>query len=394
MPNTEIKLPNLTPGKRYRMVISTNSDVNGSTNVASNTTSAPSLEFVVPTSPRLISTYTPTCRTVTQLHDLPGTYDPPATGGGLIPGTGTSDVQNSVAVTRFHNTSGNNYSLYTTAMPPLQQKVYVSGVSSGSAPFYFNWLEYTVKTASGSKVTLDGVGRQIYKDIQSPNGWKVTGSPAVSTANKNKVTDGNGVLWSTKNGVGWGNDISKAGMTINWTTPGVAAQYYPIVDPAPYPITLPNAGTYYHVDVSAPLDLKDQLVWTNTVRDIVYFFYIDNGVYYDFGPIDDIDRSFVDGSNSIVNATTLSPLFLDNAAFTTGIYKNGVILTARDRKVNDVATGSVAPAITRSYRFSVARYVFDGTTTWRGRWLQTDSTFATNPALNKIVISQPGVMTI
>lgn len=387
MPNTEIKLPNLTPGKRYRMVVSTNADVNG-LNIASNTTSAPSLEFVVPTSPRLISTYTPTCKTVTQLHDTTSqAYTPVVAGTYHAVGSVSAASTTTIAMSNFLNTANltKNYRFTVaagSAKPPIGAVCTVSGVSTGAAPFYFDWLNYTVTSTTSTYIYATG-------SLSAT----ATGNTAFM---KQKDSTVPGTLWATRAGAGWGDNRSYANMKVSWSNPPVPAVAY--TDPAtggtPYIKTNVGGGTYYHVDVAAPLDLKDQLVWTNTVRDIVYFFYIDNGIYYDFGPVDEVDRSFVDGSNAIVNATTLSPLSLDNSVFTTGIYKNGPIFTARDTKVNDVTTGAAAPAITRSYRFSVARYVFDGTTTWRGRWLQTDSTFAANPTLSKIIISQPGVMTI
>ena len=56
MPNVELRIPGLVPGKRYRMVVETTTE----------SVVGPSIEFTVPSSPRLISTYTPTYKKVSR----------------------------------------------------------------------------------------------------------------------------------------------------------------------------------------------------------------------------------------------------------------------------------------------------------------------------------------
>lgn len=380
MPTKYITLTGLVPGKRYRMVVETEDGSN---------LAAPSIEFVVPSSPRLLSTYTPTFSVVKAYHDIAGTYDPPATGGGQIPGTPTPAVNNNIRFSRFVNKNGTNeYTITSTgAVPPKGQTFTVSGVSSGSAPFYFNWLQYTVTSSGKNPFTATGVGQDGYKAILSPGGWRVISS--TSASNRAKVTDGNGVLWSTKNGIGWGDVKTNSDMRMYWTTPEGPTLYYDMVDPEPYAITVPNGGVHYHVDLTVPSEVQGQLAWTDTVKDVPVFFYINNNTFYDFN-----DKAFSDPLNSIVNTSNMSPLSLSTSNLNQ-IYTDGAgnrVMTKRNQRVNvyDNTTGTFST--TRSYRFSIVRYTRPaGGSTWTGSWLQTELAFDTTPTPDKIIYSQAGV---
>ncbi len=377
----EIIIPGLIPGKRYRMVVETEDGSN---------LAAPSVEFVVPSSPRLLSTYTPTYSVVKAFHDTEGTYDPPPTGGGQIPGTPTPAVNNNIRFSKFVNKNATNeYTITSTgAVPPKDQTFTVSGVSSGSAPYYFNWLVYTVTSSGKNPFTATGKGQQVYIDTLTPDGWRVKST--TSKANRALVTDGNGVLWSVKNGIGWGDVKTNSNMRMYWTTPAGPTLFYDEVDPDPYPITIPNGGVHYHVDLTVPSEVQAQLAWTDTVKDVPVFFYINNNNFYDFN-----DKSFGDPLNSIVNYSNTSPLSLSTSNLNQ-IYTDGAgnrVMTKRNQKVNVYNNTTGTFSTTRSYRFSIVRYTRPpGGSTWTGTWLQTDSTFDSAPSPNRIVYSQAGIV--
>ncbi len=380
MPTKYITLTGLVPGKRYRMVVETE---DGSNLVA------PSIEFVVPSSPRLLSTYTPTFSVVKAYHDIQVEAWTEEIKGAQIPGTGTKDVNNEVKFSRFVNTNGTrNYTITSSgAVPPKDQTFTVSGVSSGSAPFYFNWLVYTVTSTGKNPFTASAVGQDVYKAALSPGGWRVISS--TSTSNRAKVTDGNGVLWSTKNGIGWGDVKTNSDMKMYWTTKGIPAAYYKDTKPEKYMKDVPNGGVHYHVDLTVPSEVQGQLAWTDTVKDIPVFFYINNNTFYDFN-----DKAFSDPLNSIVNTSNMSPLSLSTSNLNQ-IYADASgnrIMTKRNQKVNvyDNTTGTFST--TRSYRFSIVRYTRPpGGSTWTGSWLQTELSFDSTPTPDKIIYSQAGV---
>ena len=389
MPEKQITITSLVPGKRYRMVVET---TDGSNLVA------PSIEFVVPPTPRLLSTYTPTYKVVKAFHDTQGTYDPPDIPGSepkLIPGTGIPAVNNRVRITLFQNKNNTNdiTIVSTGALPPKNTKFRVTGVSVGSAPYYYDWCDYKVTSTNTPNKTLkaDAVGRDDYKGILSPGGWRVVKS--TSKANRAKVTDGNGVLWSEKNGVGWGDKRESASMFMTWQTPEIPAQYTDRVPgkiTAPIPITIPNGGVHYHVDLTVPSEIQSQLAWTDTTRDVPIFFYISGGTFFDFN-----DKSFGDSLNSIVNSANMSPLSLTTSNFNqiyTDVSGNRV-MTKRNQKVNVYNNTTGTFSTSRSYRFSIIRYTRSpGGSVWTGYWLQTESTFDAAPQPNRIVYSQAGIV--
>jgi hypothetical protein len=384
MPKKYITLTGLVPGKRYRMVVETED--------GSNLT-APSIEFVVPSSPRLLSTYTPTFSVVKAYHDIIIPVDPPLVigGGGLIPGTGTKTENFDVKLSRFVNTNGTrNYTITSTgAVPPKDQTFTVSGVSSGSAPYYFNWLVYTVTSTGKNPFTATAVGQQVYLDTLAPNGWRVKSS--TSKADRALVTDGTGppgVLWSVRNGVGWGDVKTNSNMRMYWTIDGIPAKYYDD-DPEPYDKTVPNGGVHYHVDLTVPIEVQGQLAWTDTVKDVPVFFYINNNTFYDFN-----DKAFSDPLNSIVNSSNMTPLSLSTSNLNQ-IYTDGAgnrVMTKRNLEVNRYPNTTGTFSTTRSYRFSVVRYTRPpGGSTWTGSWLQTELAFDSTPTPDKIIYSQAGI---
>jgi hypothetical protein len=380
VPRKEITIPGLVPGKRYRMVVET---TDGSNLVA------PSIEFVVPPSPRLLSTYTPTFSVIKAYHDIKVEAWTQEVKGEKIPGTGIAAVNNDVRFSKFVNTNAKNkYTITSTgAVPPKNQTFTVSGVSSGSAPFYFNWLVYTVTSSDKNPFEATAVGQKVYIDTLSPDGWKVNSK--TSKTNRALVTDGHGVLWSTKNGIGWGDVKTNSNMRMYWQTPAIPALYYKDTPSEKYIKDVPNGGVHYHVDLTVPSEVQAQLAWTDTVKDVPVFFYINNNIFYDFN-----DKPFTDPLNSIVNSANMSPLSLStsnlNQIYTDG--RGNRVMTKRNQRVNvyDNTTGTFST--TRSYRFGVVRYTRPaGGSTWTGSWLQTEAAFDSAPTPNNIVYSQAGV---
>jgi hypothetical protein len=180
---------------------------------------------------------------------------------------------------------------------------------------------------------------------------------------------------------------------MTWQTPEIPAEY---TDPvpgkitAPIPITIPNGGVHYHVDLTVPSEIQSQLAWTDTTRDVPVFFYISRGTFFDFN-----DKSFGDSLNSIVNSSNMSPLSLTTSNFNqiyTDVSGNRV-MTKRNQKVNVYNNTTGTFSTSRSYRFSIIRYTRSpGGSVWTGYWLQTESTFDAAPQPNRIVYSQAGIV--
>lgn len=348
MPNTEIRMPNLTPGKRYRMVISANTNVNGVVTAAS-TTSTPSLEFVVPPSPKLISTYTPTYSVVsvpwststTTTNSYPDTRI--LAGSTRAAGTATVNITGWKRGTSIYPP----YQFYVNSTTNLAvgQTFTVYGMSSPAGGDYYDRLLYTIVSISGSTV-----GATATVPYQWPSGfttsWKnANGAPLLSL--------------STTSNTG----------TLSSPYPAIpAADYYVTPNPSTYTTTTVTTGTYYHIDVSVPSDIKNNLVNTETVFDLPVFFYIKNGAYYNF---DDTAMS-----------TTISSLSSKPTTIT---------FTSRNNNVNSDYNTSTGIVSTRDYRFTVIRYVLQGTS-WVGTWLQKDTTYDTvGASLNKLIYSQSAV---
>lgn len=345
MPNTEIKIPNLTPGKRYRMVVSTNTETNG----VANTTSAPSLEFVVPTSPRLLSTYTPTYSIISEPWSTTTYVTQSVAGTVVTAGSIRAASSSSKNITGW--TRGNN--IY----PPYQFKVNnstdltvgqqftVYGMSSPSGGDYYDRLIYTVVA-----VGTNYVGATAKIPSPTPSGfttsWKSAGGAPLVT---NTTTGNTGVLNYSLSAIP-ATDQTVAANPATITTPSV------------------TSGTHYHVDVSVPAELQATLVNKATMFDLPIFFYIKNGVYY----------------------------YLDDTQMTTSVLSlsskpSTIKLTARNLNIGADYNISTGISSSRDYRFTVARYTQQGSS-WTGKWLQKDVTYDTiGSALNRIVYSQSAV---
>lgn len=341
MPNVEVTIPNLVPGKRYRMVIEPNN----------NQAVGPSIEFKVPNAPRLISTYRPTYRVLTTSY--------PATGGEIIGYTdvygddpppyttsSTTDYSAKIDTSTFRASSG-WYKMNVTAgysMPGVGQEFYVSGASGGSSPYYYDWLKYTVSSVSS---------RTVYATAVPNNTTKWSSS------------------WKNQNGKPFGDIATTVGskaVTISWsvTTSSVVDPSAPFIRKDPIYSAVVPGYTVSDVELTLPPEINSYLTNTTNIVDVPIFLYIKNGTYYYFNDID---------LNSTKSGGVLYPPTLSSKP-------SPVPLTAKNRNVN-------ADVSNRDYRFTIARYENNGSS-WSGYWLQTDSLFVSEQNPNKIILSQSG----
>lgn len=344
MPTSQIRIPDLVPGKRYRMVVSTND----------TSETAPSIEFVVPTSPRLLSTYTPTC-TVT-------TINYPQTGGDIIgyvdvygpdPAPYTVSTSTPYSGTTKGGTFRNGDSTYTNykmtiasgSVPSKGQTFSITGASTGSAPYYYDWLVYTVTSVSGQVVYATAVL------------GKTTSYSAKWLGQKgNPFTDIATTVGSKAPTLSWSITTSE---TIDPSAP------YLRTDPIYSAIVPASSETY--VDLNIPIEISYSLANYDTVVDIPIFMYKKNGQYYYF------DDTLVNDSKvgGILNPQTLSSK------------PSPIPMKKRNEKVNSDASN-------RDYRFTIARYTFTGTS-WTGKWLQTEDRFINTQVIEDVIMSQSAV---
>jgi hypothetical protein len=345
-PNRTVLLNNLIPGKRYRMVV----DV-----PATPSLSAPSIEFTVPPSPRLISTYTPTVKITNYQHPILVN-----TRVGDIPDYVNPVDKNYVsAISVFAGTGGSkNYRLTIPGRkPPKGKKIRVSGRSviyADTDPLYYDWLDYTVDSISGDLVRCTA----------KPGGRKSTGEGSRVGWGKAPWNKNTGGFRKTQhwddaeyNGKAFSDvDSSKSGMKASWseTTKG----YQP--DTIWRWELQPGFETRWDAEVSLPTEIVNSGVFNSTgngnFRYLPVFFYIKNGIYYNM-------------DDTLMTA----PLALST-------FPSVIPLNATDTNMaNDTR---------RDYRFSIARYERQGAS-WVPEWMQVDTRYESNPVMSNVIISQP-----
>jgi hypothetical protein len=334
--NVEVTIPNLVPGKRYRMVVEP----------LSGNAIGPSIEFKVPPAPRLLSTYRPTYQTITENYPQTGgdiigykdvISDPPA-----YTVSGTTSFASSIESFRGN---GSNYIIIIRpgySVPGAGQGFRVSGISFGSAPYYYDWLNFYAYSVSG---------RTVYASASLGN---TTGYPS---------------HWRTQGGRPFGDLGVKYSGTAYWT-----GAYSYVVDPDPFVVskdpvysTIVPAYTLNHVDVKIPTEIVSSLANSQTVVDVPVFMYKKSGQYYYL-------------NDTLINSTkisgTLNPPSLGSKPTTT-------VMKQRNSNVNlDVSN--------RDYRFTVARYEYSSGS-WSGRWIQKESLFDSNQIIENVILSQSAV---
>ena len=356
MPNVELRVPGLVPGKRYRMVIETTSE----------SVVGPSIEFTVPSSPRLISTYTPTYKK----NIIPFSNDY-FVWGVTTPG-GPFDIPSQTFAGTINQMKTKNLSFEYTFnftsvdKPAVNQLFTISGSSDrwttavNTEPFYYDWLNYTVTKVSGNTITATG----------SPSAKKTNGSGTFvgwgkAPWNAKKVTSGVQYYdtrhWDNAdyNGKGFDTSTKNRAITASWTTPpgkGLAYDQYgwiPKID----------SGTYINIEVSIPAELQAPNALQNSanIKHVPVFFYIKNGVFYN---VDD---------NTVMSTTPRS-------------------ISTMPATIPMKQTNLDVGEDIRDYRFTIATYTKQGSS-WVGEWQQVADEYETvGPSMSRVIYSKSAVL--
>lgn len=336
MAKKEIVIPNLVPGKRYRMVVET-PPTTGEPSLL-----APSVEFVVPSAPRLISTYTPTFSVISEPWSVTTTTTT------TVPGTWVE-----VGSVQAQTTYTYNYSSTLGAQSGLGGWSYT--LNSWNYTFYTNVALTNLQVNQVVTITNFGDtydGNFTVTGVYSGT-WTIKNSSGVAQTFNKAITA------TSHRRAGHQTATTSNNGNITYTIPNVPSVRYQNPDTTTTTTTV-SSGTYYHVDVNIPSEIQKDLMSTSTVKKIPVFFYIQNGVYYYF-----------DGS--VVGNT---PLTLTTTP----------VIEMKKRNLN--ANSSVSA---RDYRFTVAKYTLIGSS-WYGDWEQKLDTYQSiGPSFSRVVISQPGV---
>lgn len=356
MPNVELRIPGLIPGKRYRMVVETTSE----------SVVGPSIEFTVPSSPRLISTYTPTYRKIERPWS--SSYDvwTKITEGGEfnIPAQNKTGTINQMKTKNLSFEYTFNFT--STDKPAVNQLFTISGSSDrwttavNTEPFYYDWLNYTVTKVSGNTITATG----------SPSAKKTNGSGTFvgwgkAPWNAKKVTGGVQYYdtrhWDNADYNGKGFDTSTKNRSIgaSWTIAGGKGYTDPTYDWR----TKTDSGTYTDIEVSIPAELQtpNSLQNSANLKHVPVFFYIKNGVFYN---VDD---------NTVMGTT---PRAISTMPATIAMKQTNL----------DVGTD------VRDYRFTIATYTKQGSS-WVGEWQQVSDEYETvGPSMSRVIYSKSAVL--
>lgn len=369
MASAEIKIPNLVPGKRYRMVIET---ANSAGNTTVGTTSVPSIEFVVPSANQLISTYVPTYRVLATNY--------PQTGGeeisrtpqwGPIP-TNPGYYKPAVIVSKKKScnntvlTYGSGFKKYlfrfssTAGAPPVGQDFRASGMSQNGSDYYDN-LIYTRTNDDPGNGNIVATARLQSEKYNFPN--------------QNDKQDG---IWQTRGGQHWGSeDLKKTAGTskpkLTWDesysewvpeSTGTAPQ---LPDKVEYAAIVPGY-TILSVTVSLPASINLE---NNISRDgkrvveLPVFFYIQNGIFYN------LDNSVMTG---LPPAITTVP---------SAIPRSGTNVNPKETTTSQVSL--------RSYRFTTARYTLENGL-WSAQWSQFDDAYVSEQLMKNVIYSGQAIL--
>jgi len=356
----EIRIPNLTPGKRYRMVITTNSAINGSA-VAAGSTSAPSIEFVVPTSPELLSTYTPTY-TVTPYHWEHVTSVAATQAPDTVVAKGSQQAETTY-----------DYPLGTAATSGLQGWNYVNNS--------WNYIFYTDKDLTGLAenlpldVTISSFGAS-YDGIYTINSI-TTGTykiKSITTGAVQNLTKALGAVSKVRAGGKGANGTSNTTTSnnggIKYTIPNKPAADIRTPGAITGPSEIRSPRTDHNVTVTLPQELENSgmLKWDirGGVCDVPVFFYIKNGIYYGM-------------NDQVLSATPLNIITMPA----------NMVKSAQNLRANIDGTQRDTA---RDYRFTIARYKPNGNI-WTGYWLQRSQLFPTvAPNMNNVIFSKTAVL--
>ena len=306
----------------------------------------PSIEFVVPSAPRLLSTYRPTFNVVEEPWSTSTTVTVTVPGATVLAGSVRAATSSSKSITGWQR--GNNlnppyrFSVNNVTDLWVGQPFTVYGMSSPAGGDYYDRLNYTIHSIPNS--TTVWATASIPSPVPSgfTKSWKAAaGAPLV----KNTTTSNNGTLNFTLSAIP-ATDQTAASTTRTDTTT--------------------SSGRYYHVDLTVPDEIRSSLINETEIVDIPIFFYIKNGSFY----------------------------YLDNTPMSTSVLSlsskpNPILFTKRNENI-----GNQSESEARDYRFTIARYEKQGSS-WVGDWLQKNETYETiGPSLNRIIYSQSAVKAI
>jgi hypothetical protein len=358
----EIRIPNLTPGKRYRMVITTNSAINGAA-VAAGSTSAPSIEFVVPTSPELLSTYTPTY-TVTPYNWKHETIIAATT----TPGTTIAKGSQQAQTTYTYNYNG------SLSTPALRKATGLGGWSRTKDQLSYTFYTDVALTGLTDNLPLDvniSLFGPTFDGVYTVTGV-TNGSFTVVNDAKVKQTFSKAITTTSKVRRAEKTDTTSNNGNISYTIPNKPAEDQTSPGVTTGPTKTYEDRTDHNVTVTLPQELENSgmLKWNNNIRDgvcdVPVFFYIKNGIYYGM-------------DDQVLSATPLNIITMPQS----------MIKSAQNLRANIDGTRRDTA---RDYRFTIARYKPSGSI-WTGYWLQRSQLFPTvAPNMNNVIFSKTAVL--
>ena len=357
MASAEIKIPDLIPGKRYRMVVET-TDSDG--NITVGTTSVPSIEFLVPSASHLLSNYTPTYSIDVDNY--------PASGGeiiGYIPDetissenivTAYSAARSKICNNSTTISSNGNYlfsfnNLY--GAPPVGQTFRVSGMV-GSNSIYYDNLLYTAQSHDSVNNKVIAVGK-----LNGEDGW----------ANQTYATK---EKWRNQGGspfIDLNTTTSVFTPRLSWIqTESDITTSPPANNPQPiYSAIVPSySRTSVTVSIPSSFILENNIgINGDRVVEIPVFFYIKDGIFYN------LDNSVMSGLPPVITAIPVA------------IPRSGVNTNPNNTNSSEISL--------RSYRFSVARYTqINGL--FSAEWSQVDDAYRLNPLMRNVIYSRTATL--
>ena len=338
MAKKEIVIPNLIPGKRYRMVVETPATTGESTLLA------PSIEFVVPSAPRLISTYRPTYAVVPESWSTSATTTTTVVGSTVNVG----DIQS--AKSYRHYTTG-----WSRSKGSRRYVIYTDTYPESIGQSQLMWTDHHDGYYKQLVFNFAGITYGPYT-VVNDNGGKQYPPYAIHLDAVNQKYSGYG-----RTGDAYSTSTSSSNQHLTYSRPALPATAYKNADTTSSKTTT-STGTYHHVDVTVPSEIQKDLYVKplEGVAKIPVFFYIKNGVSY-----------YLD--NTVVGA---NPLNLASVPL------------LEMKKRNSRADSDVG---SRDYRFTIARYNKQGST-WVGEWEQKMDTYESiGPSFSRVVVSQSAV---
>lgn len=366
MSSVDIIVPNLVPGKRYRMVVETANSA-GQINVGS--TSVPSIEFVVPSANQLLSSYIPKYSVTTVDHKQTGGeitgYNPIY---GVDPDPYWTDTTTAktkkcddTPTIRAKNLSWANWYVFRfdslSGVPPVGQTFYVSGMGKTSTSWYYDFLQYKCEAhTSNNNIVATAI-------IVNENSWRRPPN-GTSTTEQSSTTRRR---WRDQGGKPFVGIESEAAVpTLSWKETGGywTDNVAPILRYEPIYSTIVPGYSVSDVTVFIPTSLKleNRTDGTSRVVELPVFFYIKNGRFYN---LDDTEMTGYPPAITSIPST---------------IPVSGTNLKAN----SDISS--------RSYRFTTARYTSINNGLWSAEWSQTDDAYGSEPLMTNVVYSQQAVL--